>query len=394
MINYYKILGVHDFASAGEIKMAYRKLSKKFHPDVNDGDKFFEELFKEIQNAYGILSNKNKKEIYDKELKKTLSNSNNFNFEKNKNKSENQDKEETKNTNTKTTASNQTSTKPQSESSILNFWSLSVFIIASIIIIIISNKIQEYSDIEHFNKDIEYFNNNQPTYKTQDLSSYDNQSPINDNEVNQAHFYSNTYFSIGSTKDEVLQVQGNPTEIDKYESIGEEVWSYEFSTVTFKNGKVNEYANTSENLKAKIIASNHSKNNANYFSIGSTKDEVLQVQGNPTEIDKYESMGEEVWSYGFSTVTFKNGKVNEYANTSENLKAKMIASKHNKNNVNYFSIGSTKNEVLQVQGNPTEINKYESMGEEVWSYGFSTVTFKNGKVNEYANTSGNLKVHL
>ena len=46
MDNYYKILGVVNFASLDEIKMAYRKLSKKLHPDVNDGDKFFEEKFK------------------------------------------------------------------------------------------------------------------------------------------------------------------------------------------------------------------------------------------------------------------------------------------------------------------------------------------------------------
>lgn len=47
MDNYYKILGVENFASLDDIKMAYRKLSKKFHPDVNDGDKFFEEKFKD-----------------------------------------------------------------------------------------------------------------------------------------------------------------------------------------------------------------------------------------------------------------------------------------------------------------------------------------------------------
>jgi len=49
MTNCYKVLGVKDFASPEEIKIAYRKLCKKFHPDVNDGDKFFEERFKEIQ---------------------------------------------------------------------------------------------------------------------------------------------------------------------------------------------------------------------------------------------------------------------------------------------------------------------------------------------------------
>ena len=45
MDNYYKILGVNDFASLDEIKIAYKKLAKRLHPDVNDGDKFFEEKF-------------------------------------------------------------------------------------------------------------------------------------------------------------------------------------------------------------------------------------------------------------------------------------------------------------------------------------------------------------
>jgi hypothetical protein len=55
MKDYYYILGVNQNASTKEIKDAYRKLSKKFHPDVNDGDIFFERRFKEIQEAYEYL---------------------------------------------------------------------------------------------------------------------------------------------------------------------------------------------------------------------------------------------------------------------------------------------------------------------------------------------------
>jgi curved DNA-binding protein CbpA len=65
MKNYYSILGVSDQASESEIKKAYRKLSMKFHPDVNDGDRFFEERFKEIQEAYSVLSNAEKRTNYD-----------------------------------------------------------------------------------------------------------------------------------------------------------------------------------------------------------------------------------------------------------------------------------------------------------------------------------------
>jgi DnaJ-class molecular chaperone len=72
MTNFYKILGVDDFAPAGEITTAYRKLSKKFHPDVNDGDPFFEARFKEIQNAYEILGNSGRRRKHDALLKHHL----------------------------------------------------------------------------------------------------------------------------------------------------------------------------------------------------------------------------------------------------------------------------------------------------------------------------------
>jgi hypothetical protein len=67
MNDYYSILGISESASFTEIKNAYRKLSKKFHPDVNQGDKYFEERFKEIQSAYEILSDSNKRIKYDSE---------------------------------------------------------------------------------------------------------------------------------------------------------------------------------------------------------------------------------------------------------------------------------------------------------------------------------------
>lgn len=68
MDNYYKILGVKNFASLEEIKIAYKKLAKKFHPDVNNGDKFFEEKFKELQTVYENLSDSHRRNIYDRNL--------------------------------------------------------------------------------------------------------------------------------------------------------------------------------------------------------------------------------------------------------------------------------------------------------------------------------------
>jgi curved DNA-binding protein len=63
--DYYKMLGIEKTASQGEIKKAYRKLAMKYHPDHTKGDKSAEEKFKEISEAYAVLSNEEKRKQYD-----------------------------------------------------------------------------------------------------------------------------------------------------------------------------------------------------------------------------------------------------------------------------------------------------------------------------------------
>ena len=63
--DYYDVLGVSKNANAEEVKSAYRKLAVKYHPDKNQGNKAAEDKFKEASEAYGILSDKSKKENYD-----------------------------------------------------------------------------------------------------------------------------------------------------------------------------------------------------------------------------------------------------------------------------------------------------------------------------------------
>src|SRR5690349_18796372 len=64
--DYYEILGVKRNASEEEIKSAYRKLARQYHPDRNPGDKQAETNFKEVQEAYDVLSDKNKRVQYDR----------------------------------------------------------------------------------------------------------------------------------------------------------------------------------------------------------------------------------------------------------------------------------------------------------------------------------------
>jgi molecular chaperone DnaJ len=64
-VDYYKALGVSQAASADEIKRAYRKLAKAYHPDSTGGDKAKESRFKDISNAYDVLGDAKKRAMYD-----------------------------------------------------------------------------------------------------------------------------------------------------------------------------------------------------------------------------------------------------------------------------------------------------------------------------------------
>src|SRR6516162_8073839 len=64
--DYYETLGVKRDASEDEIKKAYRKLARQYHPDRNPGDKQAEERFKEISQAHDVLSDSEKRKAYDR----------------------------------------------------------------------------------------------------------------------------------------------------------------------------------------------------------------------------------------------------------------------------------------------------------------------------------------
>jgi len=63
--DYYNILGVNKSASEPEIKKAYKKLAMQWHPDRHQGDKKAEEKFKEINEAYQVVGDKEKRQKYD-----------------------------------------------------------------------------------------------------------------------------------------------------------------------------------------------------------------------------------------------------------------------------------------------------------------------------------------
>ena len=73
MKDYYYFLGVKPDASSEDIKKAYRKLSLKYHPDKNENDDFFEDRFREVQEAYEILMDTEKRKFYNQNFQKQQS---------------------------------------------------------------------------------------------------------------------------------------------------------------------------------------------------------------------------------------------------------------------------------------------------------------------------------
>lgn len=67
-MNYYELLGVVKDADQAAIKAAFRKKAKKYHPDINPGNVQAEKIFKELNEAYSVLSDETKRKKYDREL--------------------------------------------------------------------------------------------------------------------------------------------------------------------------------------------------------------------------------------------------------------------------------------------------------------------------------------
>jgi hypothetical protein len=119
------------------------------------------------------------------------------------------------------------------------------------------------------------------------------------------------FFTLGSTKDDVLAIQGSPT------SFPDSLFHYDYSTVQFRDDKVVSWNSSYPPLKAKLLPKQPAAG-GDFFTIGSTRDDVLAIQGSPT------SFTDSLFHYDYSTVQFRDGKVVSWNSSYPPLKAKLL----------------------------------------------------------------------
>lgn len=283
MKNYYQILGLEKDATPEEIKKTYRKLSLKFHPDKNLGDVYFESRFKEINEAYSVLDNPEKRKIYDEKFTAFFKDGEDFEkmadylrkeAEKLKKEKEKFESEKTKSN------SNESIKKKQLE---INYSAIfATALILFVLFMIINSAKNSKSSIDNYSS---LFNENEYSNETETQNGnsyeYESMSEIVDSATvvadeesvekllkemkskNPETKFQNEilYFSIGSTKNDVIEAQGTPDKISSFPSINEEIWYYGewygdgkkyYSYVSFKDSLVYDYDNKNEILNIKI----------------------------------------------------------------------------------------------------------------------------------------------
>lgn len=186
-----------------------------------------------------------------------------------------------------------------------------------------------------------------------------------------------TFFRPGSTKDEVLAVQGAP---DRTEG---SVWHYGKDSVTFADGRVLNYSNEQRRLRVRVLPDRPPAVAPEHFTIGSSKDEVLAVQGTPTRL-----AGDQ-WFYGEDSVLFSRGTVFEFSNQNLRLRVRIVPAEGTAVPADgKFGKGDSRDVVVAVQGTPTRVEG------DAWYYGPDSVLFSKGAAHSVKNVSGRLRARI
>lgn len=200
-------------------------------------------------------------------------------------------------------------------------------------------------------------------------------------------------WGVGSRRAAVIRAQGEPTDIDRYDSLCKEVLHYGKSKVELDNGIVARYEDFDRNLKASPTPVPASTVGRSTWDLGSTKAAVFSIQGTPTRVINYDYSGRETLYYGESTIELMKDLVIGYNNLSNNLRVYitpiLLASEES---ADTWTLDSSREQLLRVQGTPSQITSDSSSCGEMFRYGGSTVNLKNGFVSGYDNFDKNLRV--
>ncbi|MGB7445358.1 MAG: hypothetical protein WA919_30155 [Coleofasciculaceae cyanobacterium] len=177
-------------------------------------------------------------------------------------------------------------------------------------------------------KDVAYYTNSRVEFKKGIVTDYkdvDSNLIVAVNEdAKTASQHSGNFWTLGSRREDILRIQGTPTQVVQYNSLGEEILYYERSTVELENGVVTEYDNFDENLSVSVKAGIQpsGENAGSFWTVGSSREDIFQIQGTPSRVVQHDSLCKEVIYYGGSSIELKNRVVNGYRNFDNNLKVK------------------------------------------------------------------------
>lgn len=407
MKDYHYILGVPKTATKKEIKAAYRKLSKKFHPDLNEGDKFFEDRFKDINEAYETLLN-------DGAYSSTTTTS------------ESSTSEDTSGNNIEYPVIKEFYTNKKTvlvNDPIKIVWSTEHCNLVRLNIIgevdLSGHKNLKFKK-PNANLVIELVASNQLNEKVAQRLTIEIVKDTSETDVEPTGTAKTKDQSKGEqSKEEEEDAVIRPPQATKKSSknlvfivvtamlLGAAFLFKDIIASSFKGKEDNtsqqtnispptpdEKTASANDLKEEGKIENEIKlptlSLKNSFCIGTRRSKVISVQGAPTLINKIGS--DELLHYGQSSVTIHEGKVIEYSNSGRNLKVKFKASSSKKKSDYRFGIGDSRQTVLDLQGTPTKV-KWD-VPYETFHYGFSIITFKEGIIVDYSNGDNNLKAKL
>jgi len=136
--------------------------------------------------------------------------------------------------------------------------------------------------------------------------------------------YEGPKYTMDATSEEIRKIQGEPDQIVSQPK-NMQVWKYGKSELNLLNGTIYSYNSIDKQLHiryygmevSKELANDATVKNGAYF-FQATKKQVFGIQGTPDRVEK-PAPDQEIWYYGGSTVTFRNGKMTDYRNTDQNL---------------------------------------------------------------------------